>query len=412
MARDHLTASSPGAGRFPALGHPDFRRYVLGQSVSLVGFWMQVVAQGWLVYRLSGSELALGAVSFAGYSPVLIFAPIAGVVADRVDKWRLIVFTQGLAMLLALALGVLAWLDLVTVPLVAALACALGTVGSFDLPTRQAFLVEMVGADDLPGAIAMNASIFNTARVVGPAVAGVLVATVGEAACFFLNAASYLAVLWALAGMRLGERRRAVTPPGRRDLLSGLRYVRSQPIQASLLLALGLVSALGLQANVLMPSLARRAFGRGPTGYGLLLTAYGVGAVVSALRLASRRWTVAEHRRTLGRGLLLFGAGLLGVAASPSYQAAVAAQVVAGLGMLRFTATTNTLIQLLVDDAFRGRVMGLHTVMFMGMAPVGSLVLGAIAEPLGPRAALLLSAGAPLVAWAFLARRLGRGALT
>ncbi len=412
MARDHLTASSPGVGRFPALGHPDFRRYVLGQSVSLVGFWMQVVAQGWLVYRLSGSELALGAVSFAGYAPVLVFAPLAGALADRVDKWRLIVCTQALALVLAIALGVLVARELVTVPLVAALACALGTVGAFDLPTRQAFLVEMVGPEDLPGAIAMNASIFNTARVVGPAIAGVLVATVGEAACFFLNAASYLAVLWALAGMRLAGRRHGVARPAGRDVRSGLRYVRTQPAQAALLLALGLVSALGLQANVLMPSLAQRTFGRGPTGYGLLLTAYGVGAVVSALRLASRRWTVAEHRRTLGQGLLLFGAGLLGVAASPSYPVAVAAQVVAGLGMLRFTATTNTLIQLLVDDAFRGRVMGLHTVMFMGMAPVGSLVLGAIAQPLGPQTALLVAAAAPLLAWVFLARRLGAGSLT
>ncbi len=410
MARRPLTGRAwlgAGTDRFPALRHPDFRRYVLGQSVSLVGFWMQSVAQAWLVYRLSGSELALGAVAFAGYLPVLCLAPVAGVVADRVDKWRLIMATQAAAMLLAVVLGVLVTLGLATVPLVAALACALGTVGAFDLPTRQSFLVEMVGPEDLPGAIAMNASIFNTARVVGPAIAGGLVATVGEAPCFFLNGASYLAALWALAGMRLGERRQGVARHGGRDLRAGLRYVRQQPAQGALLLALGLVSALGLQANVLMPSLAQRTFGRGPTGYGMLLTAYGIGAVVSALRLAARRYTRDEHRRTLESGLVIFGAGLLGVAASPSFALAVGCQLVAGLGMIRFTATTNTLIQLLVADDYRGRVMGLHTVMFMGMAPLGSLLLGAIAEPFGARAALVVSAAAPLAALAFLARRLG-----
>jgi MFS family permease len=375
--------------------------------VSLVGFWMQTVAQAWLVYRLSGSELALGAVAFAAYVPVLCLAPVAGVIADRVDKWRLILVTQSTAMVLAIVLGTLVALGWVTVPLVAAFACVLGAVGAFDLPTRQAFIVEMVGPEDLPGAIALNASIFNTARVVGPAIAGGLVATAGEAPCFFLNGASYLAVLWALAGMRLDGRRAPVARAEGRDLRAGLRYVRQQPAQAALLLALGLVSALGLQANVLMPSLAQRTFGRGATGYGLLLTAYGIGAVSSALRLASRRYTRAEHRRTLLAGLAIQALGLLGVALSPSFPAAVACQLVAGLGMIRFTATTNTLIQLLVDDDYRGRVMGLHTVMFMGTAPLGSLLLGAIAEPFGARAALVLAAAAPLTAIAFLARRIG-----
>jgi MFS family permease len=410
VARRALSVSALGRGlatRFPALRHGDFQRYVLGQSVSLVGFWMQTVAQAWLVYRLSGSELALGVVAFIGYSPVLCLAPVAGVVADRVDKWRLIMATQSAAMALALVLGTLAALGAVTVPLVAVLACGLGIVGAFDLPTRQAFLVEMVGAEDLPGAIALNASIFNTARVIGPAIAGTLVATLGEAPCFFLNGASYLAVLWALAGMRLDARRpRAVRhDPG--ALRAGLRYVRQQPVQAALLVALGLVSALGLQANVLMPSLAQRTFGRGPTGYGLLLTAYGIGAVGSALRLASRSYTRDEHRRILLAGLAVFGCGLLGVAASPRFPIALACQTLAGLGMIRFTATTNTLIQLLVADDYRGRVMGLHTVMFMGMAPLGSLLLGAIAQPLGARAALVVAAVAPLTALVFLARRLG-----
>src|SRR5262249_58501718 len=189
----------------------------------------------------SGSELGPGRVACVASLPVLCLAPLAGVVADRVDKWRLIMCTQSAAMLLAVGLGGLVAAGAATVPRVAAFACALGTVGAFDLPTRQAFLVEMVGGDDLPSAIAMNASIFNTARVVGPAIAGALVATVGEAPCFFLNSASYLAVLWALAGMRLDTRRPPMLRHGNRALRAGLRYVRQQPAQAALLLALGLV---------------------------------------------------------------------------------------------------------------------------------------------------------------------------
>ena len=184
MARAALTARSPfrgaGSARFPALRHGDYRRYVLGQGISLIGFWMQSVAQSWLVYRLSGSELALGTVAFVAYLPVLCFAPLAGVVADRVNKWRLILFTQSAAMLLALALGVLVAAGVATVPLVTVFACALGAVGAVDLPTRQAFIVEMVGSEDLPSAIAMNASIFSTARVIGPAIAGSMVATLAD----------------------------------------------------------------------------------------------------------------------------------------------------------------------------------------------------------------------------------------
>jgi predicted MFS family arabinose efflux permease len=303
-----------------------------------------------------------------------------------------------------LTLGTLTLLGLVTVPIVAVIACLLGTVGAFDLPTRQAFLVEMVGPDDLPSAIALNASIFNTARVVGPALAGTLAGTIGEGPCFILNGLSYLCVIWALLYIR------PLRPPAAsrtdRDLRAGLRYVRSQPVQAALLVALGLVSGLSLQANIIMPSLSQRTFGRGAAGYGLLLTFYGVGAVLSALRLASRRWSHRQHRVNLLAGLGVFGVGLLGVAASPRFDVALACQIVAGLGMIRFTATTNTLIQLLVDDRYRGRVMGLHTVMFMGTAPVGSLILGNIAQPFGPRAALILSGSVPILVAVALALRL------
>lgn len=384
---------APAAGRrFPALYHRNFRRYVAGQSVSLVGFWMQTVAQGWLVYKVSGSEFWLGAVAFAGYLPVLCLSPVAGAVVDRVDKYRLILGTQAAAMALAFTLAAVSWMGLATVPLVALLAASLGVVGAFDLPARQAFLVDLVGPEDLPSAIALNATIFNTARVIGPAVAGLLVGSVGETPCFTVNGVSYLAALWALAGMRLPPRGERTTRPLDGSLRSGVEYVRRRPAMRALLVALGLVSAFSLQANVLMPALAARTFGSDAQGYGLLLTAYGMGAVLSALLLARRRRTPAEQRRALLAGLLVFGVGLLGVAASPSFEAALAAQVVAGLGMVRFTAITNASVQLLVDDDYRGRVMGLHTLMFAGVAPIGSLALGTLATPWGPRPALVVSA--------------------
>jgi predicted MFS family arabinose efflux permease len=364
------------------------------------------VAQGWLVYRLSGSELALGAVAFVGYLPVFLFSPVAGVVADRMDKRRLIYVTQTLAMLLAFVMGLLVVTDLATVPVVGVMAFLTGCVGAFDLPTRQSFMVELVGGEDLPGAIAFNASVFNTARVVGPAIAGMVVATAGEGPCFFLNAVSYLAALWALAGMRLAQRPRVGVASRATGLRSSLGYVRRRPVLAALLGTLGVVSTLALQSNVIMPSLAHRVFGRDAQGFGGLLTAYGVGAVITALRLASRTYSDVEYRRNLLLGLGAMALGHFAVAMSPRYELALAGQLVAGFGMLRYTATTNALVQLLVDDGHRGRVMGLHTVMFAGAAPFGALILGSIAREAGPQAALVVSGAGAVLAAMWLAVRL------
>jgi predicted MFS family arabinose efflux permease len=403
--------AEPGStiiGRFPALRHANFRRYAVGQVISLAGFWMQAVGQGWLVFRLSGSEFALGAVAFVGYLPVLLCSPIAGVVADRFDKRRVVLVTQSCAMVLAFAQGMIVVTDVATVPLVAAMAFLMGTVGAFDLPTRQSFMVELVGTEDLPAAIAFNSSVFNTARAVGPALAGMVVAAAGEAPCFFLNSASYLAALWAIGGMRFDVARPLRVPGRPASLRSGLSYVWARPVVSGLLLTLGIVSAMCLQSNVLMPSLAERVFGRGPQGFGVLLTAYGLGAVVTALRLASRRYSDVENRRNLLLGLAGMAMGLVIVAVSPRYEVAIVGQVVAGFGMLRYTATTNALVQILVDDAYRGRVMGLHTVMFIGAAPLGSLLLGTVGHSLGPQHALLVAAGGALLAAMWLAVRLPR----
>jgi MFS family permease len=392
--------------RFPVLRHRNFRLYVVGQGLSLVGFWMQSVAQGWLVYRLSGSAFALGVVAFAAYAPVLAVAPLAGVAADRVRRYHLVVLTQVLLMLIALALGLVVGSGQATVPLIVAAAAATGVVSAFDIPARQSFLVEMVGPEDLPGAIALNASIFNAARMVGPAVAGLLVAEVGEGPCFLLNAASYVAVLLALARMRLERPAAAPASAPTTGFVAGVRYVRGQPVLRTLLLLLGVVGSLGFPWVILLPVFAGEVFHVGPRGYGLLLAAAGIGAVLSGLRLASRRYSRLEHRRNLLIGLTSLGCGVVGLALSRSVVVAMAAQALAGFGMIRYAATTNTLLQLVVEDRYRGRVMGLYTVMFLGTAPLGSLVLGAVAERAGAPAAAFLSGSVSLAAAAWLALRL------
>ena len=417
MLPDATSEAMPRAGArrwliagFPALRHRNFRLFIAGQGVSLIGTWMQSVAQSWLVYRVSGSRFALGVVAFAGYLPILCLAPAAGVVADRVERHRLIVVTQVLAMLLALALGTLVATRLVTVAAVVVIAGCLGAVSAFDIPLRQAFIVEMVGPEDLPNAIALNSSIFNAARVVGPALAGSLVAAVGEAACFFLNAASYLAVLAALLSMRLNRvRRSAETPsPVLAGFLSGLDYVRHEPPLRNLLILLGIVSGLGLQYSILIPVFAKEIFHAGATGYGLLVTAAGIGSVVSALHLAARRYSRTQHRRNLLAGLGMFSVGVLGLTATRRLGFALWFQALAGYGAIRYLATTNTLLQLLVDERYRGRVMGLHTVMFLGTASAGSLVLGAVAQRFGAPAAAAIAGAVSLACGSWLATRLRR----
>ena len=393
---------------FPALGHRNFRRFVVGQGISLVGFWMQSVAQGWLVFRLSGSALALGVVSAAGTLPILCLAPVAGVLVDHVNRHRLLMVTQTILMLLTLGLAILVATGIATVPLVVVAATGVGVVSALDVPARQAFLVQMSGTDDLPSAIALNASIFNAARVLGPAIAGMLVTALGEAPCFFLNAASYLAALAALAGMELPASPVGPSRAVGMGFWSGLRYVRRERALRGLLLLLGVVGAFGLQYQVLMPVFAQRVFGRGPAGYGLLLTAGGLGALASALHLASRRHSRRDHRRHLVAGLVLFAGGVLGLGLTPWFALALPLQAIAGFGMIRYTATTNTLLQLLVDDRYRGRVMGLHTVMFIGTAPAGGLVLGALAQRFGAPTAALLSGTILLGAAGWLATRLRR----
>jgi MFS family permease len=383
------------AGR--ALRHRNFQLFFSGQLISLVGTWMQTVAQSWLVYRLTGSGLELGAVGFASQIPVFLFAPLGGIVADRTNRKHVVIATQVASMVLAFALAALTLTHQVKVWHVFVLAALLGVVNAFDIPARQSFLVDMVGKEDLMNAIALNSSMFNGARVVGPAVAGVLVAKLGEGWCFFANAVSYIAVIVGLMLMDVHAPARVSdkTSPWE-HLVEGFQFVnRTAPIRA-LLVLLGLVSVTGMPYVVLMPIFADRILHGGGQEFasligshdlgavrlGILMGASGVGALLGALTLAARSGV-----KGLGRWVTVccagFGVSLMLFAASKSFWISVLLLLPVGYFIMLQMASSNTLIQVMVPDALRGRVMALYSMMFMGMAPLGALLGGALADRLG-----------------------------
>jgi MFS family permease len=382
------------AQAFRALRHRNYQLFFGGQLISLTGTWMQSVAQSWLVYRLSGSPVLLGFVGFAGQIPVFLLAPLGGAVADARERHSIIVGTQTVSMLLACALAVLTLAGHVQVWHVFATAALVGVVNAFDIPARQAFIADMVGRDDLVNAIALNSSMFNGARIVGPAIAGALVASIGEGWCFFLNAVSYVAVIAGLLWMRLEPRRRHVSRgSAAANIVEGFRHVaRTPPIRAVLLL-LGLVSLAGMPYAVLMPVFADRILHGGARALGLLMGASGVGALTAAGLLATR-----DGVRGLGRWVALasagFGISLLLFAWSTTMWLSALALVPVGFCMMLQMASSNTLIQSMAPDALRGRVMAIYSMMFMGMAPVGALLAGSLADRLG--APLIVGVGGTL----------------
>ena len=368
---------------FRALKYRNFQLFFAGQLISLVGTWMDNIAEAWLVYRLTGSSLLLGTVAFAGQIPVFLLAPIGGLVADRLDRRRVVIATQTLSMIIA---GMLAGLTLsgrVKVWEVILLASLMGMVNAFDIPARQAFLAEMVGREDLMNAIALNSSMFNGARVVGPAIAGILVASIGEGWCFFANSVSYIAVIAGLLMMRivprvLEEQRASAFE----HIAEGFRFVRRTAPILALLLLLGLVSLVAMPYSVLMPIFAARILHGNATTLGTLMGATGIGALTGALVLASRtglkglsRW-VAMSCGGFGLALILFSF-------SRWYLLSVILLVPVGFAMMVQMASSNTLIQAMVPDRLRGRTMAVYSMMFMGMAPLGSLFSGALADRIG-----------------------------
>jgi MFS family permease len=365
-----------------ALRYRNYRLFFSGQLISLIGTWMQSVAQSWLVYRLTGSSLLLGLVGFAGQIPVFLLAPVGGMVADRRSRHRIIVTTQTMAMLLAFVLAALTLLGHIKVWEIMLLASSLGVVNAFDIPTRQAFVVEMVNPRDLINAIALNSAMVNGARILGPAVAGVMVAAIGEGWCFFANGMSYIAVIAGLLLMIVTPRPRSSPHSGLRSLAEGFHWVaRTGPIRA-LLLLLGLVSLTGMPYMVLMPIFADRILHSGARGLGLLMGAAGVGALAATMALAAR-----HEVRGLGRWVMFaamgFGASLILFSLSHWFWLSVLLVMPAGFSMILQMASSNTLIQTMVPDELRGRVMAVYSMMFMGMAPFGALLAGAIAQHAG-----------------------------
>jgi len=366
-----------------ALRHRNYRLFFSGQLVSLVGTWMQSVAESWLVYRLTGSAALLGIAGFAGQVPVLFFATIGGTVADRYNRHRILIVTQTISMVLPLILAALVFTGRVQVWHVLTLAAILGVVNAFDVPARQAFVVEMVGKDDLVNAIALNSSIVNAARSVGPAVAGVLLAAVGEGWCFLLNGVSYIAVITGLLMMQLPRRMQAEHPAkALAGVTQGFRYVRRTMAVRDLLLMVALISFAGQPFATLMPIFAEDILHGGARGLGLLMASAGVGSLAGALILASRS-TIRGLGRIVAASALTFGVALSLFALSKHFWISAILLAVVGMSMITQAASTNTLIQSMVPDAMRGRVMALYVISFMGMMPLGALVEGWIAERIG-----------------------------
>ncbi len=380
-----------------ALHHRNFALFFAGQLISLIGTWMQSIAQSWLVYRLTGSALSLGFVGFAGQIPVFVLAPIGGIVADRYSRHRVVIGTQTSAMLLALILAALTLAGWIQVWQIFVLSALLGVVNAFDIPARQAFIVEMVGKEDLMNAIALNSSMFNGARILGPAIAGILVAKIGEGWCFFANGVSYIAVIVGLLLMRIeAALRPAPTGSPLQNMLEGFRFVRqARPIRA-LLLMLGLSSVVGMPYAVLMPIFADQILHSGARGLGILMGSTGVGALFGALTLAARSG-LRGLGKWVGYSCAGFGASLIFFSLSRSFWVSVAFLLPVGFAMMVQMASSNTLIQSMVPDRLRGRVMAVYSMTFIGMAPFGAFFAGVAAERLGAPNTVLLGALACLV---------------
>jgi MFS family permease len=374
-----------------ALSHRNYRLFFSGQSVSLVGTWMTRIATSWLVYRLTGSALLLGVVGFAGQIPSFLLAPFAGVLVDRWNRHRLLVATQVLSLVQSLALAVLALGGRINIHHVIWLSVFQGLINAFDMPARQAFVVEMVERrEDLPNAIALNSSMVNATRLLGPSLGGIVIAWVGEGWCFMIDAVSYVAVVASLLAMKVTPR---MTEPIKeakmlRQLREGFAYAaRFAPIRKVLTL-LALVSLVGMPYTVLMPVFADEVLRGGPNTLGLLMAASGVGALAGAMFLAARK-------SVLGLGTLIpvtaaaFGAGLMAFSFSRVLWLSLALMVVTGCGFMVQMAASNTVLQTIVDEDKRGRVMSFYTMAFMGTAPFGSLLAGSVAERIGAPHTLL-----------------------
>jgi MFS family permease len=375
---------------FRALGHRNYRLFFGGQGISLIGTWMQQTAMSWLVYHRTNSAFLLGLVAFSGQIPALFLMPVAGVLTDRWNRHRILVITQFLAMVQACILAFLDLTGALNLPQILFLSFFLGLVNAFDMPTRQAFVVDLVARrEDVGNAIALNSFIFNGARLLGPSLGGFLIFLLGEAACFLLNGLSFLAVLAALLAMKIpAGKGKAFRSPLRAQLKEGFTYALGFPPIRSILLFLSLISLVGMGYVTLMPIFAKDILHGGPDTLGFLMAASGLGALMGAIFLASRK-SVRGLGRMIALASFIFGLGILIFSLSRIFLVSFLILVFAGFGMMVQMASSNTILQTIVDDDKRGRVMSLFTLSFMGMAPLGSLLAGSFAHWIGAPFTLL-----------------------
>jgi len=375
-----------------ALHYRNYRLFFSGQGISLVGTWMQQIAISWLVYRLTDSAFLLGLIGFAGQIPTFLLAPVAGVFADRRDRRKLLVLTQTLAMSQAFVLALLTFTGHVAVWHLVSLSVFLGLVNALDIPVRQSFVVDLVeNKEDLGNAIALNSVMFNGARLVGPSIAGLLISIVGEALCFFLNGLSFLAIVIALMAMKVPERTRTPeTEPFFQGFKDGYRYTFGFAPIRYIILFLGLVSLMGTSYLVLMPVFARDILHGGAHTLGFLMGASGIGALIGAVHLASRK-TVRGLGKLIVVASATFGAGLAVFSLSRYIPLSLAMMLFVGFGMIVHMASSNTILQTIVEEDKRGRMMSFYAMAFMGMAPFGSLLAGSLASVIGAPNTLAIS---------------------
>jgi len=387
---------------FRSLQYRNYRLFFGGQSISLIGTWMQRIAMPWLVYHLTGSAFLLGLVSFAGQIPTFLLAPLAGVVTDKFSRYRVLLITQVISLLQALILALLSLAGVIQIWHIVVLSIALGCVNAFDVPSRQSFVVEMVEKKEhLGNAIALNSMMFNGARLIGPSIAGLILATAGEGICFLINAVSYIFVVVSLLSMKI-QKKKIIRKSGNvlNDMKEGFRYTFGFAPIKHLLILLGIVSLMGSSYQVLMPVFAKEILHGNSSTFGFLMGAAGVGALAGAIFLASRE-TLIKLGRIIPAASAMFGAGLVVLSFTKYFSVSLLLMIIIGLGLMLQTASSNTILQTITDDDKRGRVMSFYTIAIMGTAPFGSLLAGSLAKVTGTPHTILIG-GICCIAGAFL----------
>ncbi len=359
----------------------DFRLYLSGQIISLSGTWMHSVAQNWLVYTLTGSSFYLGMVGGISSLPLLLFSMFGGYIADRFPKRSLLIITQCLSIIPAFITGLLVDLRLITITYIMILAFFLGIINSFDVPTRQSFLVEMVGKESLTSAIALNSAVFNLARLIGPVMAGLIISYMSLPLCFYINAISYIPLIFVLYNIKAEGR----PGMGRMSILRGMKeiflFLKDNKIIFYTLMLIMYFSLIGIPYIILLPIIAEEVFHRGSYGYGIFMGSIGAGSLLAAILVAMREFQ--DKKRYIKFSTVLFSISVFILSVSKSFILSIMALFIAGFGIISFLATSNSLIQHMVSDGLRGRVMSLYTIVFLGMTPIGNLLIGTLASGIG-----------------------------